>query len=151
MDNAGPDRAILKISLAVVILQRRKVVRCIQFYWTSGCFSRTKWRFQKNRSVWPLSRLKTVDLDYCLSLSVARLVRFWFKSLQSLSAHNRQFLTNFFWLCSRTRCFSICAPSFVAVVWCKWALQVIAFWAQNMPQIVSRNLNRSPERKSKME
>ena len=31
-----------------------------------------------------------------------------------------------FWLCARTRCFSICVPSFVAVVWCKWALWVIA-------------------------
>ena len=30
-----------------------------------------------------------------------------------------------FWLCARTRCLSICAPSFVAVVWCKWALRVI--------------------------
>ena len=31
MDNAGPDGAIFKISLAVVILQRRKVVKCVQF------------------------------------------------------------------------------------------------------------------------
>ena len=31
-----------------------------------------------------------------------------------------------FWLCARTRCLSICATSFVAVVWCKWALRVIA-------------------------
>ena len=29
------------------------------------------------------------------------------------------------WLCARTRCLSICAPSFVPVVWCKWALRVI--------------------------
>ena len=35
---------------------------------------------------------KTVDLDYHLSLLVAQLVRFWFKSLQSLTAHERQFL-----------------------------------------------------------
>ena len=27
------------------------------------------------------------------------------------------------------------------VVWCKWALQVIAFWVQNTPQTVSHNLN----------
>ena len=46
----------------------------------------------KKRSVWPSSRLKTVDLDHRLSLSVTRLARFWFKSLQSLSAHDRQFL-----------------------------------------------------------
>ena len=38
MDNAGPDGAIF--SLAVVILQRRKDVRCVQFYWTRGYFSK---------------------------------------------------------------------------------------------------------------
>ena len=139
MVNAGPDGAILKILLAVVILQRRKVVRCLQFYWTEGCFRTT---LPKKRSVRPSSRLNTVDLDYRSSLSVAWLVRLWFKSLQSLTAHNRQFykVTYFFWLCVRTRCLSICAPSFVAVVWCKWALRVIAFWARNTPQTVSRNL-----------
>ena len=31
MDNAGPDEAILKISLAVVILRRHKVVVCRVF------------------------------------------------------------------------------------------------------------------------
>ena len=51
-----------------------------------------KWLFLKNRttlpkkrSVRPSSRLKTVNLDYCSSLSVARLVRFWFKNLQSFT------------------------------------------------------------------
>ena len=57
-----------------------------------GFFSKTERRFQIKRSVRPSSRLKTVDLDYRSSLSVARLVRFWFKSLQSLTAHDRQFL-----------------------------------------------------------
>ena len=49
-------------------------------------------------------------------------------------------VTYFFWLCVCTRCFSIWATPFVAVVWCKWAPRVIAFRARNMPQIVSRNL-----------
>ena len=80
----------------------------------------------KNHSVWPSSTLKTVHREYCLSLSVAQLVRFWFKSLQSLTAHERQF--------------SICAPSFVTVVWCKWALCVFVVRAENTPQIVSCNL-----------
>ena len=93
MVNAGPDGAILKISLAVVILQRRKVVRCVQFYWTRGYFSKTDRCLQKKRSsVRPSTRLKTVDLDCRSLLSVARLVRFWFKSLQSLTVHDRQFL-----------------------------------------------------------
>ena len=46
-----------------------------------------------------------------------------------------------FWPCVRTRCLSICAPSFVAVVRCKWALRVITFWSRNTPQTISRNLN----------
>ena len=63
------------ISLAVVILQRRKVVRCVQFYWTRGLFLKNRTTLPKKRSV---SSLKTVDLDYRSSLSVARLVRFKF-------------------------------------------------------------------------
>ena len=47
---------------------------------------------KKKRSIWPLSTLITVHLGYCSLLSVARLVRFWFQSLQSLIAHERQFL-----------------------------------------------------------
>ena len=45
-------------------------------------------------------------------------------------------VTYFFWLCVHTRCLSICAPSFVAVIWCNWALRVIAFGAWNTPQTV---------------
>ena len=36
MDNAGPDGAIFKISLAVVILQRRKVMRCVYSFTRPG-------------------------------------------------------------------------------------------------------------------
>ena len=36
--------------------------------------------------------VKTVNLDCHLLLSVARLVRFWLKSLQNLTTHNKQFL-----------------------------------------------------------
>ena len=106
--------------------------------------------FLKNRTtlakkcpVRPSSRLKSVHLDYRSSLLVSQLLRFWFKSLQSLTAHESSSykVTYSFWLCVHTRCLSICAPSFVAVVWCKWALQVIAFWVQNTPQTVSRNHN----------
>ena len=57
-----------------------------------GYFSKIERRLQKKRSVWPSSTLKTIDLDYRSSLLVAQLVRFWFKSLQSLTANERQFL-----------------------------------------------------------
>ena len=57
-----------------------------------GLFLKNRMTLPKKRSIRPSSRLKTVDLDYRLSLSVARLVRFWFKSLQSLTTHDRQLL-----------------------------------------------------------
>ena len=53
IDNAGPDVAIFKISLAALILQRRKVVRCVQFYWTMGYFSKKISTLAKKRSVRP--------------------------------------------------------------------------------------------------
>ena len=55
-------------------------------------FLKNRKTLPRKRSVWPSSRLTTVDLDYRLSLLVAQLVRFWFKSLQNLTAHKRQFL-----------------------------------------------------------
>ena len=57
-----------------------------------GLFLKNRPRLAKKRSVRPSSRLKTVDLDCRSSLLVAQLVRFWFKSLQSLTVHDRQFL-----------------------------------------------------------
>ena len=92
----------------------------------------------KKRSIWPLSTLKTVHLGYCSSLSVARLVRFWFKNLQSLTDHKSSSykVTYSFWLCVHTRCLTVCAPSFVAVIWCNWALWIIAFGVWNTPQTV---------------
>ena len=102
-----------------------------------GLFLKNRTALPKKRSVWPSSGLKTVDLDYRSSLSVARLVRFWFKSLQTLTAHDRQFLQgNLFLLAMCTH-----KVAFVAIVWSKWALLVITFWARNTPQTVSRNLN----------
>ena len=74
---------------------------------------------KKTCSVRPSSMLKTVDLDYCSSLSVAQLVRFWFK-VWPATRDSLYMVTHFFWLCVRTRCLSICVPSFVAVVWCNW-------------------------------
>ena len=57
-----------------------------------GLFLKNRTTLPNKRSVRSSSSLKTVDLDYRLSLSVARLVRFWFKSLQSLTVHDRQVL-----------------------------------------------------------
>ena len=75
---------------------------------------------------------KTVDLDHRLSLSVTQLVTFWFKRFMPTRDSPR--------LCVHMRCLSICAPLFVALVWCNWALRVIAFGAGNKPQTVSHNL-----------
>ena len=54
-------------------------------------FLKNRMTLPNKRSVGPSSRLKTVDLDYRSSLSLTRLVRFWFKSLQSFTAHDGQF------------------------------------------------------------
>ena len=93
---------------------------CVEFYWTRGYFSKTERCLPKKRSVWPLSKLKTINLDYCSLLPVVRLVRFWFKSLQSLTAHDRQFLQgNLFLLAVCTHdvppylCFIFCSCSLV--------------------------------------
>ena len=131
MDKAGPDGAILWIWLAVVILRRWKVVRCVQFYWTSKktlclaleyvknftgsivhCFRLLSWSDfgSKDHKVWPPTR----DSSYKVTYS--------------------------FWLCVHTMWPSVCAPSFVVIVWCKWVLRVFAFRVRKTPQIVSRNL-----------
>ena len=52
---------------------------------------------------------KYFNLDHRLSLSVAQLVAFWFKSFMPMRDSPQ--------LCVRMRCLSICAPSFVALVW----------------------------------
>ena len=76
MGNAGPDGAI---SLAVVILQRRKVMVCTVLL-DKGLFFKKRMMFaKKKRSVWPSSTLKTGNLEYCWSFWVAQVVRFWFK------------------------------------------------------------------------
>ena len=69
-----------------------------------------------------LEYIKTVDLDYRSSLLVAQLVRFWFKSLQSLTAHERQFLQGDLFLltvCTHKvplyLCSIFCSPSVVQV------------------------------------
>ena len=54
-----------------------------------GPFLKNRTTFATKYSVWPSSTLKTVDLEYRSSLSVAWMVRFWFKSLQNLTSHKR--------------------------------------------------------------
>ena len=139
MDNAGPDGAILKISLAVVILQRWSREVCTVLL-ERGLFLKNQITLPKKCSVRPSSRLKTVDLNYRSSLSVARLVRFWFKIWPPTTDSSYK-VTYFFWLCVRTRCLSICAPSFVAVVWCKWALRVSRFEHGTCPKLYPITLN----------
>ena len=96
----------------------------------------------KKHSIWPLSSLKTVDLDYRSSLLVVRL-RFWFKSLQSLTAHDRQFQQdNLFLLAVHMHdvalylCSIFCSRSLVQFSTASYCM----FGAQNTPQTVSHNL-----------
>ena len=68
--------------LAFAILQRQKVVRCIQFT-GEGDFSQKP----NDTCKMTLSGSRTVNLDRHSSLSVVWVVRFWFKSLQSLTVY----------------------------------------------------------------
>ena len=60
-------------------------MRCVQFYWTRAISQKTL--FATKHSVWPSGTLRTVDLGYRSSLSVAWIVRFWFKILQRLTVY----------------------------------------------------------------
>ena len=84
-DNAGPDRAIW-ISLAVT---EAKSCEVCTVYWTTGYFPKKWTMFGTKLSVWPSNMLKTVDLEYHSSLSVAWMVRFWLKSLHSSTVRKR--------------------------------------------------------------
>ena len=103
-----------------------------------GLFLKNRPRLVKKGSVRPSSRLKTVDLDCRSSLSVAQLVRFWFKSLQSLTVHDRQFLQgNLFLLAVCTHdvglylCSIFCIHSLLQFS----AASYRAFGARNTPQL----------------
>ena len=109
--------------LAVVIYRGEKSWDVYSFTGQGGVISQKPNDASKKKcSVWPSSRLKTVDMEYHSSFSVARLVRFWFKSLQSLTTHDRQFLLgNLFLLTVCTHevplylCFIFCSRSLVQV------------------------------------
>ena len=92
MENAGPDGAILKNIVGCCNFTEAKSREVCMVLLDRGLFLKNRTTIPKKRSVRPSSRLKIVDLDYHSSLLVARLVRFWFKSLQSLTTHDRQFL-----------------------------------------------------------
>ena len=139
MDNAGPDGGIFKISLAVIILQRWKSWGVYNFT-GQGVISQkpTDACKRKNAPSDPRVGGKTVDLDRRSLLSVARLVRFWFKSLPRLTVHDRQFLQgNLFLLAVCTHdvglylCSIFCTRSLLQFS----AASYRAFGARNTPQL----------------
>ena len=103
-----------------------------------GLFLKNRPRLVKKRYVRPSSRLKTVDLDCRSSLSVAQLVRFWFKSLQSLTVHDRQFLQgNLFLLavCTHDVGLYLCSIFCIRSLLQFSAASYHAFGARNTPQL----------------
>ena len=83
----------------------------------NGLFLKNWTTFATKRSVWPSNMLKTVDLGYRLSLLVAWMVRFWFKSFQNSTVHKTLLVQgNLFLLALYMHEVPLCAPSFVAVV-----------------------------------
>ena len=62
-------------------------MRCVQFTGQGAIAQKPNNPCNKTLCVWPSSTLKTVNLEYHLSLSVAWVVRFLSESLQSLTAY----------------------------------------------------------------
>ena len=81
MDSAWPDGTI---SFAVVILQRRKVMKCVQVNGQRAISQKLNNVCNKTLH---LAFEYVEDLEYRLLLSVAWVVRFWFKSFQNLTIH----------------------------------------------------------------
>ena len=131
----GLTEPFLKISLAVTEAKSREVCTVLVDKWL---FLKNWTTLPKKRSVGPLSRWKLSIWTIALSCSAGQILvnKVWLPTTDSSYK-----VTYFFWLCVRTRCLSICAPSFVAVVWCKWAPRVIVLWVWKTPPTVSRNLN----------
>ena len=116
------------ISFAVVILQRRKVVKCLHFTGKRAISQ----KLNDVCSVWPSSKLKIVDLGYRSSLSVAYMVRYWFNSFQNstvlLAVYTHEVL-----LCL---CSVFCSRSLVRLSTAGYRV----FGARTTPRTVSRNL-----------
>ena len=113
-----------------------------------GLFLKNRPRLVKKGSVRPSSRLKTVDLDCRSSLSVAQLVRFWFKSLQSLTVHDRQFLQgNLFLLavCTHDVGLYLCSIFCIRSLLQFSAASYRAFGARNTPQLYPITLRQSDQ------
>ena len=71
MDNAGPDGAILKISLAVNCnFTAAKSHEGCTVLLDKGLFLKNRMTLPEKCSIWSLSRFKTINLDYHTSLSV---------------------------------------------------------------------------------
>ena len=115
----GQCRAWRRISFAVVILQRRKVVKCVHF--TGQRAISQKLNNFCNKTL----RLALECVENCRSRVsfVAFMVRFWFKNL---TVHTSFVQGSLFLLAVYTHKVPLCAPSFVAVIRCDWALRDIA-------------------------
>jgi len=135
MDNAGPDGANIVGCCNFTEAKSREVCTILL---DKGLFFKNRPTLAKKRSVRPSSRLKTVNLDCRSSLSVAWLVRFWFKSLQSLAVHDRQFLQgNLFLLalCTHDVCLYLCSIFCTCSLLQFSAVSYHAFGAWNTPQL----------------
>ena len=143
MDNAGPDGAIFWISFAVVILQRRKVVKCVQFTRQRAISQKLNDVCNKTLRL-ALEYVENCRSRYRLSLSVAWIVRFWFKSFQNLTIRKTSLVQgSLFLLAVYTHevpvclCSVFCSRSQVRLSTARYR----AFGAPTTPRTVSSNLN----------
>ena len=123
------------------VISQAKSREVCTVYWTTGYFSKTERRFATKRSVWPSSTLKTVDLGYRSSLSVAWMVRFWFKSLQNSTVHKRPLVQSSLFLLA---VYTHEVPLYLCSVFCNRSQVRLstasyrAFGARTTPHFVSR-------------
>ena len=102
-----------------------------------GIFLKNRMSSATKCSIWPSNMLKTVDLEYHSSLSVAWIVRFWFRSLQNSTIHKRPLVQgNLFLLAVYTHevplclCSIFCSRSQVrmsTVSYCIWSADYAPF------------------------
>ena len=144
MDNAEPDRGHFLNIVGCCNFTEAKCREMCTVYWTMVYFSKTERHLQQNAPSGPRV------LWNCRS-RVSFFVFSWLDAWSDFGSNvckirpfikYRSYKVAYsFWLCIRIKCLSICAPSFVAIVRCDWALWDIAFGARTTPRFVSHNLN----------
>ena len=139
MDNAGSDGAIFFNIIGCCNFTEVKSCEMCTVLLDKGLFLTNWTTFATKHFVWLSSMLKTVNLEFCLLLSAARLARFWFKSLQRLTVYAQLLIQgNLSVLIVKNTCSVFCSYSLVLGN----CFAVSKSELLTAPHYVSRNLNK---------